>query len=64
MFRIWKERRVYDNVFLKELELLIEPSHKTETPVRVTPVFKVSFMDPGYGNSARVDYCFSLCSYP
>ena len=31
MFRIWKERRVYDNSYLKELEQLIEPSRKSQT---------------------------------
>ena len=47
MFRIWKERRVYDNVFLKELELLIEPARKSESAPRVAPVFKVSLLGPG-----------------
>lgn len=43
MFRIWKERRVYDNAFLKELELLIEPTRKAETPTKASPSFKVIF---------------------
>ena len=40
MFRIWKERRVYSNAFLKELEHLIEPAKAT--PVNEpAPDFKV-----------------------
>ena len=30
MFRIWKERRIYSNMFLKELEMLIEPVRNPE----------------------------------
>ena len=42
MFRIWKERRVYDNSFLKELEQLIEPARQSQTPSQLTgPSFKV-----------------------
>lgn len=42
MFRIWKDRRVYDNSFLKELEQLIEPSRQSQAPVQPTgPSFKV-----------------------
>ncbi len=50
MFRIWKERRVYDNSFLKELEQLIEPARQAQTPSQLTgPSFKVG------GN---IDYFF------
>lgn len=41
MFRIWKDRRVYSNAFLKELELLIEPVRKTQVNEPL-PDFKVS----------------------
>ena len=45
MFRIWKERRVYDNTFLKELELLIEPTRKPEVAAaKAAPSFKVSIV--------------------
>ena len=40
MFRIWKERRLYDNAFLKELNQLIEPSQKPEVAGPVSE-FKV-----------------------
>lgn len=40
MFRIWKERRVYSNAFLKELELLIEPVRKSQVNESL-PDFKV-----------------------
>lgn len=40
MFRIWKERRVYSNAFLKELEMLIEPVRKTQVNEPL-PDFKV-----------------------
>lgn len=40
MFRIWKERKVYSNAFLKELELLIEPVRKTQVN-EALPDFKV-----------------------
>ena len=42
MFRIWKDRRVYDNSFLKELEQLIEPARQSQAPSQLTgPSFKV-----------------------
>jgi len=40
MFRIWKERRLYDNAFLKELSLLIEPAAKPQVDTSVAE-FKV-----------------------
>ena len=40
MFRIWKERRLYSNAFLKELELLIEPVRKSQVNDSL-PDFKV-----------------------
>ena len=46
MFRIWKERRVYDNTFLKELEQLIEPTRKPDVAAtKAAPSFKVSIVD-------------------
>ena len=46
MFRIWKERRVYDNSFLKELEQLIEPARQAQTPSQLTgPSFKVGWRE-------------------
>lgn len=41
MFRIWKERKVYSNAFLKELEMLIEPVRKTQVN-EALPDFKVT----------------------
>ena len=40
MFRIWKERKVYSNAFLRELELLIEPAKKVQANEPL-PDFKV-----------------------
>jgi hypothetical protein len=52
MFRIWKERRVYDNSFLKELEQLIEPARQAQTPSQLTgPSFKVG---------RNIDYFFNI----
>ncbi len=45
MFRIWKERRIYSNAFLKELELLIEPTRKSQVNESL-PDFKVFILHP------------------
>ena len=43
MLRIWKDRRLYDNAFLKELTSLIEPATKPEVEESVAE-FKVSLI--------------------
>lgn len=54
MFRIWKDRRVYSNAFLKELELLIEPVRKSQVNESL-PDFKV-YCKKG-DNSADIALC-------
>ncbi len=41
MFRIWKDRKVYDNTFVKELERLIEPEKVEGHKVAPLQPFKV-----------------------
>ena len=43
LFRIWKERHVYNTAFLKELEMLIEPVRKTQVN-EALPDFKVCYV--------------------
>lgn len=63
MFRIWKERRVYSNVFLKELELLIEPAKKTQVNEPL-PDFKVIIEVVWCSCSCDVVFmCNSSCHY-
>ena len=37
MFRIWKDRKVYNSQFLRELETLIEPTKAPAAPVVELP---------------------------
>ena len=46
MLRIWKERRLYDNAFLKELNSLIEPARKPEVNEPI-PDFEVGVVKSG-----------------